>query len=212
MLLPALNKAREKARAISCTSNMKQIGNFSMFYTQDNNDYLNPARDKNATTKKWYFYLAPYAGGDIPSNNDFAKHAINKIVCPTVKNANVNDGYNLTYAPNISAGAYTNALGYGCHGDWTTANKNYQVGSVKKPSGMMSYIESLCDYAFPGAVYETPTGVYVGADKYTIHNRHSNGCNMLMVDGHVETYKFTKEEQCTTEAVAREMGFWSMNY
>ena len=23
--------------------------------------------------------------------------------------------------------AYTNALGYGCHGDWTTANKNYQV-------------------------------------------------------------------------------------
>ena len=40
MLLPALNKAREKARAINCTSNLKQIGTYVMFYTQDNNDYL----------------------------------------------------------------------------------------------------------------------------------------------------------------------------
>ena len=40
MLLPALNAAREKAHAIACTANMKQVGSGLAMYTVDNNDYL----------------------------------------------------------------------------------------------------------------------------------------------------------------------------
>ena len=40
MLLPALGKAREKARAISCLSNTKQIGMLINFYTDDFNGYF----------------------------------------------------------------------------------------------------------------------------------------------------------------------------
>ena len=40
MLLPALSKAREKARAISCVSNLKQYGTICMLYAHDYNDYL----------------------------------------------------------------------------------------------------------------------------------------------------------------------------
>ena len=38
MLLPALNKAKEKARAIKCAGNLKQIGTSFGLYTTDYND------------------------------------------------------------------------------------------------------------------------------------------------------------------------------
>ena len=40
MLLPALSKARAKARAISCTSNQKQIGLSVGMYADDNEDFF----------------------------------------------------------------------------------------------------------------------------------------------------------------------------
>jgi prepilin-type N-terminal cleavage/methylation domain-containing protein len=40
MLLPALNKAREKARTASCLSNVKQLGTATAMYVDDNNDML----------------------------------------------------------------------------------------------------------------------------------------------------------------------------
>lgn len=42
MLLPALSKARERARISVCMSNLKQIGIAMMCYLQDNNNYFPP--------------------------------------------------------------------------------------------------------------------------------------------------------------------------
>ncbi|MCQ2403915.1 MAG: DUF1559 domain-containing protein [Lentisphaeria bacterium] len=42
MLLPALSKAREKARAISCVNNLKQIQLGNLLYTNDYDDFLPP--------------------------------------------------------------------------------------------------------------------------------------------------------------------------
>ena len=39
MLLPALSKAREKARSISCLNNLKQTSMNFLMYAQDNDGY-----------------------------------------------------------------------------------------------------------------------------------------------------------------------------
>ena len=54
MLLPALNQAREKARRISCTSNLKQIGLSLKMYTGDYGEF--------------FPYDGTYAGTPLPPN------------------------------------------------------------------------------------------------------------------------------------------------
>lgn len=39
MLLPALNQARARAQAISCSNNLRQIGIAALTYSGDNRDY-----------------------------------------------------------------------------------------------------------------------------------------------------------------------------
>lgn len=47
MLLPALNKARDKARSISCLNNLKQIGLAGPQYSAEFNDYIVPNYHQN---------------------------------------------------------------------------------------------------------------------------------------------------------------------
>ena len=50
LLLPALGKAKEKAKTISCLNNLKQIGLFVQLYTEDNNDVFPGHRQMMPTT------------------------------------------------------------------------------------------------------------------------------------------------------------------
>ena len=51
MLLPALNKAREKARGITCSGNLKQIASAELMYVGDNTEYFQFYREGAAEGK-----------------------------------------------------------------------------------------------------------------------------------------------------------------
>ncbi len=51
MMLPALSKAKERAKRIGCLNNLRQLGLGSMLYAQDNNGDLSGATWKAKTGK-----------------------------------------------------------------------------------------------------------------------------------------------------------------
>lgn len=58
MLLPALNKARDRARTISCTSNLKQIGQTMTLYLADSDGITMPSGVQSGTVNIfWQDYL-----------------------------------------------------------------------------------------------------------------------------------------------------------
>ncbi|MCM8806992.1 MAG: DUF1559 domain-containing protein [Candidatus Omnitrophica bacterium] len=61
MLLPALSKARDKARQAVCISNLKQLGLAFFMYVEDNDGYAPPQRESYyAGGKEWSEIIIPY--------------------------------------------------------------------------------------------------------------------------------------------------------
>lgn len=72
MLLPSLGKARDTAKRIKCTSNLKQINTLAALYYSDNNGFTPPYRVKDLkfystgpdTPYNWYEILNDYLTND----------------------------------------------------------------------------------------------------------------------------------------------------
>jgi prepilin-type N-terminal cleavage/methylation domain-containing protein/prepilin-type processing-associated H-X9-DG protein len=74
MLLPALAKAKDRAKAIACVNNNKQIGLGMMMYVADNKECLPPLNDRNFATHSanWWFRIldnGKYLTSSAQSNN-----------------------------------------------------------------------------------------------------------------------------------------------
>lgn len=92
MLLPALSKARDKARTISCTNNMKQVHYALTSYADAHDEWFPRCQGVETDTPawvKWQDLLLPYvySGVQVTSNETYKKYPI--FLCPAETNSKV---------------------------------------------------------------------------------------------------------------------------
>lgn len=198
MLLPALNKARARAHAISCTSNLKQLNLAMSFYSSTFDGW---GRIYSGTEDEFYtrYFFGPiYAPRDrhtlIPYINSGATIDLDALStsdvigiarCPSGRR----DGTGVTAPndenlPNASYSLNT-YLNYQFSSSGGTLNARYgKISRVKKPSQRMLITES-SSTSIIGTTdnkISRPLNMYNGD---FIPRRHNNGANVAFVDGHV---------------------------
>ena len=190
MLLPALSKARERAKSITCTNQVKQIGMAMNLYYQDFEDYVPPYYYDNyysLTTGNWcgriywsflFSDLGYFTYGWGMRASNLGKVIDNQVFrCPTVVRRNQENDYAINY--NLSAlilkGPVINAkspskLAVICDGGVINATSGVETAAI-----LMGRSNDLgASYAYSGM---SPYGFAV--------TRHSGGANTLFYDGHV---------------------------
>ena len=199
MLLPALSKAREKARAISCTNQLKQINLANAMYRDDNDEWWQITGNKNAAKVE---HTDAYAWGRVFMYLGYLPKVSNDgklIRCPstvsTVTNLLTTYGVNLTCTADDWK-TVTQEWGddYGGSSYPTLNYGFYCMKKVSNPSNFMMYSDSLQNGSGAGANYQGGAFYRIGRSNngafcgiaYCVHN---NFANVAWGDGRVEPMK-----------------------
>ena len=185
MLLPALSSARDKARAISCTSNQKQLGTYTQMYADDNLGCLPVSHEINIGTSStnvvemtllWsYITKKPIERGYqfLDSEpNDLNKPALACFACPAVTEL-----FNVKNVGNQH-------IGINCFMvmDGSYYINNRWISRLKRPSERMLYADMKSTNGY--ATQVASSAAYGGAG--LISYRHPGlTANQTYADGHV---------------------------
>jgi prepilin-type N-terminal cleavage/methylation domain-containing protein/prepilin-type processing-associated H-X9-DG protein len=178
MLLPALSKARERARTITCAGNLKQISTGWLMYAGDHDDDVMSFSDLGwdgpvvaGGQNQWRFLLYPY----IMDWQVF--------LCPVGRS-----NYNME----SKSSQMLNNYGYNSY-----VSSLLMLGAVRKPSQMLVFADT---HHWNAAQYSGWLLAYAGGPGYTgwlgdpsadaskqvLSNTRHEGSNVGFCDGHVE--------------------------
>jgi prepilin-type N-terminal cleavage/methylation domain-containing protein/prepilin-type processing-associated H-X9-DG protein len=207
MLLPALSKARQKAQAAACISNLKQIGVAIQMYEDDFRGWIPPSAICPPSGAPYDRLVAPYIGqismnAVVPRTNS-QWTAVWK--CPTDKISRLNNAVPpRSYSINIRLDSTGNKGMFDCV-DTGTGGLGANSAGIDTPAGTILVAEHPCTWNSYG--YDSMSGVAcpsasAGADQYCSSDGaggqdlfgqfppwHFGGWNYLFVDGHAEWLK-----------------------
>jgi prepilin-type N-terminal cleavage/methylation domain-containing protein/prepilin-type processing-associated H-X9-DG protein len=195
MLLPALQKAKDQARASTCLANLRQIGQGALMYATDYSGWL-PVTSNDSN----FWWTPTYK--PLPNNDDW----INETSAPMRVTA---------FRNNIPIGIYE-CPSRPTSADYSGLSWNYRWGGAHDPwfypSGLAIYFrrnlrDILSAMILAGDTADSGTGIngtvarYIfytpepyggGTDLEAIGNRHNGGINTIWSDGHAEYNKRDK--------------------
>ena len=175
LLLPALNKAREKAKSIDCFSHLKQLGTQQAFYNQSNNDYVIPCN----ISYTWHTYYGDLLFGNGKWDKSGTATPVKLMACPAETRYTSNPTRS-NYVYNLYAGS--------------SSFPAIKIISVKSPSIKTMMIDAYMGHAsskdFYCFIQNISNSRIVNVQYDTVSFRHSQNANSLFLDGHVASQKY----------------------
>jgi len=179
MLLPALNNARERARQLTCTGNMKQMAMAGLMYANGANDFFVPVSIKNVYA--WY------------GNPDYMSYLQVKdknwkpsLYCPKASYALQATDNNVVFTYGMNFDDFSS--------NWTALEvRGHFLPKVMRPSQKLAFVDAL---DFMVSYWSSDARTYYwkyletqpGVSKNITAYRHGNTktANVGFFDGHVE--------------------------
>jgi len=209
MLLPALAKAKDKAKAIKCVNNLKELGIALIIYADDNRCYpvaidndpagglqdawlwpalLRSTMGKSQATDVFRCPAAPDAAQWVPAfgsgNPATYGYLQNEVPLRAGGGSFMSYGYNCWGSANNESGVIEGL------GGWTTGNDPTKSTSVVKPTDCIAIGDSNWNTNSGG---DPNWSGYIGmyAQRQWPLDLHSLRVNLLFCDGHAQSLKRT---------------------
>ena len=177
MLLPALNAAGEKAKAISCANNLKQQGiGFAGYIAESNDCFPCSGTGYNAKYVLWWTSIKPNLGLKYSPNWNTQKAYSKPFICPSVKKPYGFDSRTIENTRDIVFCNYA-------------MNRRLSLGKITRLKQSSAVILTIDSNGFPGmfqywmandnqALYKS-----AGVEKVA-RNSHNRFTQFLYADGH----------------------------
>ena len=228
MLLPALNKAREKAKTIKCVGNQKTLGTYWLMYMNDSNEnmlsYDNSLEDRNpnggdvtsANMNLWPYMMRDYLGmpdmeigywGKLPVSVRGKKNSF--LRCPSNMQKSARSTARFYYQMEMSYAMQDYFIG---GKGWTVGSSKvlYQkITKVKYPGAKLAWADvSGLNSGYGGSqyMYQYRFASIHGAHRAFEDVRHGGAANVIFCDGHV-----SKVSGAEAKAVPYSAHLWSKN-
>ena len=177
MLLPALNKAREKAKSSDCLSRLKQSSLALISYAADNNDIMIFYFNKTYSPSGYVMYWTEMLQRSGYLANKGAASSVTSCLATPI------GSYGVNYLPPTA----DQMPGF-------DRNKNVGISTRRIQSASNYFLVADAAKITSGKA-TTATTVHISGDNqedYLIHMRHTNRAGISFIDGHAESAEATR--------------------
>lgn len=188
MLLPALNKARARARDAACKSNQRQVGYGILAYAQDHNDLVLNKASRESISFGYYMWLSDRPDYMYPSGLRALSYFPWKTQsCPS---GIVQPWHGSSTSYLMCAYGHPSAHpDHGWKDEWSIKltdenNKAYHLLDLRKIGGESQYAWGLTDSIQVNSRFQYPSISAGGTGMFFF--RHNKKANIWFFDGHTE--------------------------